>query len=331
MADNKLNVKLLSMAGQGGSTFGVALMNIIRERDDIMVLSADMSTPAGLNKFKTTFPDNFLNVGIAEQNMIGIAAGLASEGYKVICVAQACFITMRCFEQVRQYLGYMNLPIVLIGIGSGLSLQYMGDTHYAIEDIAIMRTIPNMTALAPSDSLEAIKALEASVNCNKSSYIRLFGGTGIPVVYKDDYDFECGKPITLREGDDVTILATGSMVTQSLLAAEILSEQNVSCEVIDVHTLKPFDNNILRNCKRFVVTVEEHRLIGGLGSIVSEALAMQKSDDIELLRLGIDDNFYPIPGSYNYLLEQCGLTAGQIAEKIKENLKNNYGDIRQNN
>lgn len=316
-----MNVKLLSMAGQGGSAFGVALMNIMRERNDIIVLSADMSTPAGLDTFKKTFPDNFLNVGIAEQNMIGIAAGLASEGYKVICVAQACFITMRCFEQVRQYLGVMNLPIILIGIGSGLSLQYMGNTHYAIEDIAIMRTIPNMTVMVPCDSLEAMKTLEASVNDSKASYIRLFGGTGIPMVHDMDYDFESGKPITLREGNDVTILATGSMVKQTLLAAEILSEQHVECEVIDVHTLKPFDNSVLRNCNKLVVTVEEHRLTGGLGSIVSEALTMQKGRFTELVKLGVDDNYHPTPGSYNYLLEQCGLTAGQIVEKIIENVK----------
>ena len=129
--DNKINVKLLSMVGQGGSAFGITLMELMKKRDDIMVLSADMSTPAGLDKFKASYPDHFMNVGIAEQNMIGIAAGLADEGYKVICVAQACFITMRCFEQVRQYTGYMGIPMVLIGIGSGLSLQYMGNTHYA--------------------------------------------------------------------------------------------------------------------------------------------------------------------------------------------------------
>ena len=222
--ENKINVKLLSMAGQGGSAFGIALMEMMKERDNIMVLSADMSTPAGLDKFKATYPDHFINVGIAEQNMIGIAAGLAEEGYKVICVAQACFITMRCFEQIRQYAGYMGIPMVLVGIGSGLSLQYMGNTHYSLEDIALMRMIPGMNVMAPCDSLEAMKTLQTAVNQNSSSYIRLWGGTGIPTVHTEDFHFEYGKAIILREGKDLTLVATGSMVSLALKVAESLKE-----------------------------------------------------------------------------------------------------------
>ena len=135
--ENKINVKLLSMAGQGGSAFGISLMNLMQERDDLIVLSSDMSTPAGLDKFKAAYPNHFMNMGLAEQNMIGTAAGLVEEGFKAICVAQACFITMRSFEQIRQYAGYMKQPLIIIGIGSGLSLQYMGNTHYAIEDLAV--------------------------------------------------------------------------------------------------------------------------------------------------------------------------------------------------
>ena len=319
MVDNKINVKLLSMAGQGGSAFGVTLMNIMEKRDDIMVLSADMSTPAGLDKFKLAYPDHFMNVGIAEQNMIGIAAGLAEEGYRVICVAQACFITMRSFEQVRQYAGYMNIPIILVGIGAGLSLQYMGNTHYAIEDIALMRNVPNMTVMAPCDSLEAMKALEYGVNSKNSAYIRFFGGTGIPAVHQNDFDFECGIPIKLREGNDATILTTGSMVRQALLAAETLSEQKVECEVIDVHTIKPFDKSILNECKKLIVTAEEHRLTGGLGCVVSDLL---KEMDIKapLLKIGINNEIFPTPGTHQFLLEQCGLDVENIVKQIKNNL-----------
>ncbi len=317
--ENRVNVKLLSMAGQGGSAFGVTLMNIMNERDDIMVLSADMSTPAGLDKFKLTYPNHFMNVGIAEQNMIGIAAGLAEEGYRVICVAQACFISMRCFEQVRQYAGYMNIPIILIGIGAGLSLQYMGNTHYAIEDIALMRTVPGMTVMSPCDSLEATKALEYAVMSNKASYIRLFGGTGIPVVHQNDFDFECGIPIKLREGNDVTILATGSMVRQALLAAEILSEQNVECEVIDVHTIKPFDKSVLNECEKLIVTAEEHRLTGGLGCVVSDYLT-EMDIKTPLLKIDINNDIFPAPGSHQFLLEQCGLDVENIVKQILNNL-----------
>ena len=177
MMENKININFLSMAGQGGSAFGVGLMSLIQEHPEIMVLSSDMSSPAGLDKFKASYPDHFMNVGIAEQNMIGIAAGLSNEGFRPICVAQASFISMRSFEQIRQYCGYMKLPLVIVGIGSGLSLQYMGNTHYAIEDIALMQSIPGMTVVAPCDSLEAMKALEAAVIDNHSVYLRFFGGT----------------------------------------------------------------------------------------------------------------------------------------------------------
>lgn len=314
--DNKINVKLLSMAGQGGSAFGITLMEMMKERDDIMVLSADMSTPVGLDKFKAAYPEHFMNVGIAEQNMIGIAAGLADEGYKVICVAQACFITMRCFEQIRQYAGYMGIPIILVGIGSGLSLQYMGNTHYALEDIALMRTIPNMTVVAPSDALEASKALESAVNNNGSSYIRFFGGTGVPAVHSDNIDFELGKTIKLRDGKDVAILACGSMVKQALGVADSLVEHGIEAEVIDIHTINPFDIAIIDICKdkKLVVTIEEHRLAGGLSSVISEKMK-EKQISTVIQNIGVGNN-YPMPGSYSYMLEQCGLTVEKISNSI---------------
>ena len=319
--DNKINVKLLSMAGQGGSAFGITLMELMKERDDIMVLSADMSTPAGLDKFKAAYPDHFMNVGIAEQNMIGIAAGLADEGYKVICVAQACFITMRCFEQVRQYAGYMGIPMILVGIGSGLSLQYMGNTHYALEDIALMRTIPGMRIVAPCDALEACKALERAIDNNGSTYIRFFGGTGIPSVYSDDIDFELGKAIQLREGKDVAILACGSMVKQALGVANSLAEQGIEAEVIDIHTINPCDNAIIDICKnmKLVVTIEEHRLTGGLSSVISEKMK-ENQISTAILNLGVGNN-YPMPGSYPYMLEQCGLSVEKITNSIINKIK----------
>jgi transketolase len=319
--DNKINVKLLSMAGQGGSAFGITLMELMKERDDIMVLSADMSTPAGLDKFKATYPDHFMNVGVAEQNMIGIAAGLANEGFRVICVAQACFITMRCFEQIRQYAGYMDIPLILVGIGSGLSLQYMGNTHYALEDISLMRTIPNMTVMAPCDSLEAMKVLECAVNSNDSTYIRFFGGTNIPVVHQSDIVYAINKPITLRVGKDVSILAYGTMVKQALQVADALSNQGIECDVIDVLIIMPFDDTILDlfNDKKLVVTIEEHRPTGGLASIVSKGMKMKRIST-KLLNISVETN-YPIPGSYSYLLDQCGLSVDKIFSSIINNIK----------
>lgn len=316
--ENKINAKLLSMAGQGGSAFGIGLMNLIQEHPEIMVLSSDMSTPAGLDKFKAAYPDHFMNVGIAEQNMIGIAAGLAEEGFKPICVAQACFISMRSFEQIRQYCGYMGIPMVLVGIGSGLSLQYMGNTHYSIEDIALMRTIPGMTVVAPSDALEAMKTLEAAINHPGSVYIRLFGGTGIPAVYQEDYQFEFGKAIRLRGGKDIQIIATGSMVSNAIKVAEALELEGIYATVTNMHTIKPLDIDAIEYDKKLIITIEEHNIIGGLGSAVSEHLA-KYSQNARLLMLGIKDTFMPV-GNYSYLQEQAGLSIEKVKNMITKNL-----------
>ena len=317
--ENKVNFKLMSMAGQGGSIFGMTLIDLMKERNDLMVLSSDMSTPAGLDKFKAAYPDNFMNMGIAEQNMIGTAAGLAEEGYKPICVAQACFITMRSFEQVRQYCGYMQLPLVIIGIGSGVSLQYMGNTHYAIEDLALMRTIPGMEVIAPCDSYEAVKAFEYAVNSMHPVYIRLFGGTAIPAVFNEETDFVCGKAIKMREGKDVQIIATGSMLGNAMKVAEVLTAEGIESSVVDMHTVKPLDKDAIDLNKQLIVTLEEHNIIGGLGSAVADVLS-QYSSHPKLLKLGINDCFVLV-GSYKYIQQQCGLDIESIKNEIINNIK----------
>lgn len=316
---DKVNFKLMSMAGQGGSVFGMYLIELMNQRNDLMVLSSDMSTPAGLDKFKAAFPNHFMNMGIAEQNMIGSAAGLAEEGYKPICVAQACFITMRSFEQVRQYCGYMQIPMVIVGIGSGVSLQYMGNTHYAIEDLALMRTIPGMEIIAPCDSYEAVMAFEYAVNSKHPVYIRLFGGTAIPAVFNEEVAFECGKAIRMREGTDVQIIATGSMVGNAMKVAEELAAEGVSAAVLDMHTIKPFDAEAIDLNKKLIVTLEEHNIIGGLGSAVADVLSTLSSHP-RLLKLGVNDCYVPV-GSYKYLLQQCGLDIESIKNEIINNLK----------
>lgn len=317
--ENKVNFKLMSMAGQGGSMFGISLMDLMKERGDLMVLSSDMSTPAGLDKFKATFPDHFMNMGIAEQNMIGTAAGLTEEGYKCICVAQSCFISMRSFEQVRQYCGYMRLPLVIIGIGSGVSLQYMGNTHYAIEDIALMRTVPGMQVLAPCDAYEASTALEYAVNSQHPVYIRLFGGTGIPAVHNEEIGFVCGKAITLREGKDVQIIAMGSMVGVAVKAAEELAAEGIEASVVDMHTVKPLDAEAIDYGTKLIVTLEEHSVIGGLGNAVA-AVISKDTNHPRLLTMGIDDQYLSV-GSYPYLLQQCGLDVDHIKNEILNNIR----------
>jgi transketolase len=318
---NKLNARIFSKLGQSGTTFGIGLFEILKKYPEIVVLSSDMSRPAGLDRFKTTYPDLFYNVGIAEQNLIGIASGMASEGKKVIAIAQAAFISMRSFEQIRQYMGYMNSDIVAVGINSGFALNFFGNSHYAIEDIAIMRSIPGLTVISPSDSGQAAKALEAAVTIDTPVYIRLTGTLNCPIVYKDEYEFEIGKAKLVKDGKAITIFATGSMVYNSLLASDILEQEGVSTRVIDMHTIKPLDKDILVKCSSssLFVSVEEHNIVGGLGTAISEIIASNR-DLPQLLRLGVMDTFSH-PGEYTYLLEQNRLIPQLLAEDILINYR----------
>lgn len=314
-----INAKMLSMFGLAGSMFGVGLMDIIKENPNLRVLSSDMSTPAGLDKFKQTYPDNFVNVGIAEQNMIGIAAGLTDEGFRTVSVAQACFITMRSFEQIRQFCGYMHSNQIIVGIGAGLSLQLMGNTHYSIEDIALMKTIPSMKIIVPCDALEAVKAFEKAITMDSPVYIRLYAGTGSSVVYNEDIDFEIGKAIKLKEGNDIQIIATGNMVNVALQVSKQLEEDNIKASVIDMHTIKPLDTSVIDFEAKTIVTIEEHSIIGGLGDSISSYLTT-KNTHPRLLKIGLNDCYSPVVGDYKYMLEENSLSAEKIIQTIKNNL-----------
>lgn len=315
-----MNTKLLSMLGQVGSMFGVGLMEIASEREDVVVLSADMSTPAGLDKYKAAYPERFINVGIAEQNMIGIAAGLADEGYLPICVAQACFLSMRAFEQVRQYVGYMRGKMILVGIGAGVSLQYMGNTHFALEDMALMRTVPGLNVVAPCDAVEAVLALNAAIKSDAPTYIRLNAGLGTPIVNEEAYDFEIGRAHRLGEAADIQIIATGCMVNTAKQVAAELSKRDVAAEVVDMHTVKPLDESSTDiEHARLIVTIEEHSVIGGLGSAVATTLA-ERGYTGKFVAVGAQDRFLPV-GSYAYILQHAGLDVDSIVNRIVENLK----------
>lgn len=317
----KFNARAYARLGQAGSIFGMSLMDNI-EGNNIKVLSADMSVVAGLDRFKRFCPADFYNTGIAEQNLIGMSAGLASEGHKVIAVAQACFITMRSFEQIRQYMGYMKNNVIVVGINSGFALTFFGNTHYCIEDLTLMRSIPGMTVLSPSDAGCAVKAFEASMKLDGPVYIRLTGGLMTPVIYKEDFDFEIGKSVTLKEGNQVAILATGVVVANALKAALYLEEIGVSAKVIDMHTIKPIDREAIASCKslKMVFTVEEHNTCGGLGSAVSEVMA-EMGQMPRIIKLGVQDIFSMV-GNYDYLIEQHRLTPELIKEDIVRYLNN---------
>lgn len=313
---NKLNSSVFSKLGQSGASFGIGLFEALKSFPELLVLSADMSTPAGLDRFKSMFPEKFYNVGIAEQNLIGIAAGMSSEGNKVIVTAQAAFLSMRSCEQVRQYMGYMHSNIIAVGIGAGFSLTFFGNTHYAIEDISIIRSIPGIIILSPSDAGQAAKALVASTELNVPVYIRLTGTLNCPIVYREDYNLEVGKAIQVKDGKDITIFATGSMVYNSMKASEILEGKGISIRVIDMHTIKPLDTAILEECidSGLFVSVEEHTIVGGLGTAISEFISSQLNYP-SLIRLGVKDVFSH-PGDYDFLLQQHRLLPELIAEDI---------------
>lgn len=314
----KFNAKLFSMFGMNGAVFGNAVP-FYHDAYNYKVLTSDMSYGAGLSRYEQKYPADFIDVGIAEQNMLGITAGLASEGIKCIAVAQGCFLSMRSFEPVRQYMGYMGNKAILIGINSGFALTFFGNSHYALEDIALMRGIPGMTVLSPADAGEAVKVFEAALEMDTSVYIRLTGTTNVPVVYPEDYEYTVGKAKKVYdEGDEVVVFATGTMVNNSIEAAKSLTAEGGKISVYDMHTIKPIDVDAIRAAKtaKLIVTVEEHSIIGGLGGAVAEVMA-EEGNMPKLLRLGVNDRFSEV-GDFNFLLEQNGLTASSIAESIKK-------------
>lgn len=301
------------MFGQSPSIFGLCLPALMESHPEIIVLAADQAYPAGLDSFRAKYPDHFMNVGIAEQNMIGVAAGIAETGKRPVCVAQACFITMRAYEPIRQFCGYMGVPLILVGISSGFGLTLMGNTHYSLEDIALMRTVPGMSVACPANPLEAVVAFEEALVHDGPVYIRLngFKETQLPM----DYEDSC----VIRQGEDVNMIASGSMVLNALRAAEILQEKGIHARVFNAKTVAPLRNEAIESKIPLTVTVEEHRLIGGLGDAVAAKIS-ESIRETRLMKIGVDPAF-PHPGSYKYLLEQSGLLPEQIAEKIIKELK----------
>lgn len=317
----RAKMRMWSMLGKRG-TFGTALTELAPEYENLMAMSADFARSSGLERYSHTYPDKFLNVGIAEQNLIGIASGLSSEGYNVFATSFASFIATRCYEQVKIHCGYMKHPIKVVGLAAGFGVQQQGNTHYGLDDICLMRAIPNLTILSPADSTEVVKATQALMDYDRPVYLRLCGEAGDPMVYKEDYSFEIGKAITLREGADVTIIATGTMVYQSMQAAKNLAEAGIECTVINMHTIKPLDKEVIdkycHDCK-LVVTAEEGFVSGGLGAAVAEEIVQSGKRIPPMQIIALTD--FPHAGSYKYMLDQTGLDATHIAERIKNALQ----------
>ena len=257
-----------------------------------------------------------MDLGIAEQNMIGVAAGLASENYNVVTTTFAPFQTIRCCEQIKVNFGYMKNKVCMVGLG-GIDFGNLSFTHCCIEDVGILRTIPNITIISPAD-FETVKAFQAALKYNGSVYIRLTGGSNNPIVYDKDYNFEIGKSNILKDGSDVAIFSSGAVTSECLNAAKILDESNISCAVINMHTIKPFDEKTLEKYlnTKLIVSVEEHNVIGGLGSAISETLSTIKNSPRQVF-LGINDQ-YTKGGVTTF--EKNGLDKDNIISTIKNNL-----------
>ena len=300
--------------------YGEALLQLGRENPNVVVLDADLSKSTKTHDFGKHFPERFFNMGIAEQNMVGTAAGLAASGKTAFCSTFAVFAAGRAFEQIRNSVAYPRLNVKIGASHAGITVGEDGGSHQSVEDIAIMRVIPNMTVFVPADAVETAAAVRAAVEIDGPVYIRL-GRLGVPVIHGDDFEFKPGRAVTLREGKDVTLVATGIMVTTALEAATKLAAEGIEATVLDIHTIKPLDTEAVISAAKStgaIVTAEEHSIIGGLGSAVAEVLA--ENCPIPIKRVGIQDSFGE-SGKPAELLEKYGLTAKHLVSAAKEVLK----------
>ena len=322
MAINPALIKAYARLGQKGAAAGIGMMELAKRDPNMRVVVADSVAIASLDRFYTNYPDRVVNAGISEQSMIGIAAGLSSEDNRVVyACTYAEFVVTRALEFVRHNLAYHRFNVKMVGNSAGFAMETLSVSHWATEDIAFTRALPGMTILSAADSLEAIKMVVAAHDIQGPVYVRLSGLLNCPIVYDKDFDYQVGKANILREGEDITIIATGMMVRESLDAAEILSSQGINCSVIDMHTIKPLDTECLDEAfkkSRLIVSVEEHSVIGGLGGAIAEYKA-DKDNTPKLIRIGVNDFFCKL-GELRYCWEQHGLTASQIAERIKSEL-----------
>ncbi|MGU9539003.1 transketolase family protein [Clostridium tepidum] len=301
--------------------YGKTLAKLAEENSQVVVLDADLSKSTKTADFKKVCPVRFINVGIAEGNMMGIAAGLATCGKIPFASTFAMFAAGRAFEQIRNSICYPNLNVKVCATHAGVTVGEDGASHQSVEDISLMRSIPNMTVICPSDAVETEAAIRAVADYNGPCYVRL-GRAGVSVINDNaDYKFEIGKGIKLREGKEATIIATGIMVDAALEAYNILAEEGIKVNVINIHTIKPIDKDIIVNVARetgLVITAEEHSIIGGLGSAVCEVLS--ENHPVPVLRVGIKDTFGE-SGKPAELLKKYELTSEDIVKAVKKGLK----------
>lgn len=318
---NNMNYKTLARLGQR-AVFGMYMLNKANTNQNLIVMTADVSIPAGLDRYRKTFPTQFIDVGIAEQNMIGIAAGLASEGFDVYTTTYAPFHTLRCLEQIRMNISEMQFPVRMVGLSSGVVLGMIGNMHCSFEDMALIRSLPNITIISPADGLELIKVLDQLDNYPFPVYLRLTGGAPAPIIYKEDYNYTIGKANILMHGEDIAIVSTGTIINEALKAANLLRESGVKAEVINLHTIRPLDMEMIKRIfkeKKLVVTIEEHVVTGGMGSAISESVSLKPNKAPQLM-IGLPSD-YSTAGIYEEMLDYYGLTAEKIMLRIKNVLE----------
>ena len=300
--------------------YGKALVELGAKKPELVVMDADLSKSTMTAEFGKTYPERFFNMGIAEQNLYGAAAGLALSG-KVVCASTfAMFATGRAFEIIRNSIGYTKANVKICATHAGITVGEDGASHQTFEDIALMRTIPGMTVINPSDDVSAKKLLEQAVEMYGPCYVRL-GRAAVPVFYDESADITLGRANTIREGKDVTVIATGIMVNEAFIAAEKLAEEGIDVRVIDIHTIKPIDSDAIIKAAeetKAIVTAEEHSIVGGLGSAVAEVVV--KSAPVRMAMVGQQDT-YGESGKPDQLKEKYGMTSADIINAVKSVLQ----------
>jgi transketolase len=302
-------------------TFGEAVIEAAGSNQNIVVLSADSGSGSGLGDFPKKFPDRYFEFGIMEQGVVGFASGLATTGKIPVFAAIAPFVTARPFEMFRNDLGYMNQNVKVVGRCAGLTYDQLGSTHHSIDDVAIIRTIPGVTIINPGDPVTIRKAVHAMIKHVGPCYMKI-GSPKMPVLYEEDVEFSLGKGIVIKDGADVTLIGTGTVLSKAVAAAKLLEESGVSVRLIDIHTIKPLDRELILSAAREtgkIVTVEEHFIAGGLGSAIAEICSQECP--VKMKMIGIGDH-YASNGPYEELLGKYGLQPYQIKETVIKFLKN---------
>lgn len=313
-------IRFLSRMGSRGA-FGDAVYQLAEKGEEFFALSADLGHASGFDRLIRDYPEKYINVGIAEQNLVGVAAGLAKDDTPVIATTYAPFASFRCADQIRNYMGYMGLNVKVVGMDSGMIQSTFGGSHYGMEDMSLLRAIPNITVISPSDGSQIALAVEAMMEYEGPVYLRLTGGALLPPVYtEENVRFEIGKANVLKEGKQVAIIATGSVLSNVMKASDTLLAEGIEATVIDMHTIKPIDTECLKNLidYEYIFTVEEHSICGGMGSAVAEYYATESKKPKQIM-IGINDCF-PHPGKYDYLIKSNGLDAESIKERVLSEL-----------